>query len=147
MPEKMVGLNRNVHVTDTFGGWRRLPLGQPDFPMRMHVLHPPSEQQGCSRCLLEHGELGRSQRWAVGVANWWEGEGEDKGWRRCWEHPLGQVEEGKSLLPGTTLLWLHGEKSIRNPAQRLAGSVPGLRHGSALERHLRPQHLPLKNMP
>jgi len=39
----------------------------------------------------------------------------------------------ESLLPGTTLLRLHGEKGGRNPAQRLAGSVPGPRHGSALK--------------
>lgn len=55
MPEKMVGLNRNVHVTVT-GSWRRLLLGEPDFPMGMHVLHSHSEQQGPSGCLLKHGE-------------------------------------------------------------------------------------------
>lgn len=27
----------------------------------MHVLHPHSEQQGCSGCLLEQGEVGRAK--------------------------------------------------------------------------------------
>lgn len=54
---------------------------------------------------------------------------------------------GESLLSGTTLLRLHGEKGGTNLAQGRASSVPGPWHGSALERHLWPQHLPLKNMP
>lgn len=54
---------------------------------------------------------------------------------------------GENQLPGTTLLWLHGENSDMDLAQRLAGSAPGPRRGSALERHPWPQPLPLRNTP
>lgn len=102
MPEKMVGLNRNVHGTITVGAGGGCRWESLTFPWGcVSSILPQSSRVVLDAC-LSTGSTRRwkSQRWAVGVANWWEWEGEDKGWRRCWEHPLehplGQVEQGKA---------------------------------------------------
>lgn len=95
---------------------------------------------------------GNTGRWEEAQMNCWSsrlvGEGRrGQGVEKMLGAPSWARGTGESLLPGTTLLWLHGEEGGTNLSQRLAGSVPRLRHCSALERHLRPQHLPLQSMP
>lgn len=101
MPEKKVGLNRNVPITITLGAgegcrWESLtcPWGCMSSILTAALRAPPLRAMGLLWTLLKHGEVGRARdRLGDVVANWWEGEEEIKGWRRCWEHLHGEVEQ------------------------------------------------------
>lgn len=146
MPEKMVGLNRIVLITITSGAgegcrWESLtcPWGCMSSILTAAVRALPLRAAGLFWTLLKHGEVGRARDVLRDrVANWWEEEEEIKGWRGCWGHLHGQVEQGKVCC---------GSRE-RKTARIQPSDWPtvGPDH-SALERHLWPQHLPLKNVP
>lgn len=61
MPEKIVGLNRNVQVTVTSGAGRGCCWESLTFHRNACPPSSLSEQPACSVCLLEHGEAGRAK--------------------------------------------------------------------------------------
>lgn len=98
MPEKMVGLNRNVHVTVTLGAGGGCRWESLTFPWRcMSSILIQSSRVVPDACL----STGSTGRWGEPEVGSWScklvgGERRGRGWRRCWEHPLGQAEQGKA---------------------------------------------------